>query len=121
MLECMEKPFREPTFTWPFRVALFVSVVPFVVALLLLAAVAVFGMSPSLAAWGLPILLIACGSTAATQIFSGLTGVVTLASSRHMRTALNIIAIAVAIFSLVFLSMIGWAWRIGTLTGWGDR
>jgi len=114
LLERMAKSFGDPAFTWPFRVGLFAILAPVATMALAVVAVKVVGMSPSIAKWTLQVTLGVCAATATAQLTAVLVSIFKLVSKPHMRTKLNLIATAIALLSLAFLGMIGWAWRIQT-------
>ena len=85
---------------------------PFALLLLYIPAVAILGMSAGLASWTFIVSSAVCAATAIAQTFAACAGVAQLVSRRDLRTKLNVISLAVAAFSLLFLAMIGWAWQI---------
>ena len=110
----MRKAFGDATFTWPFGLGMFASVVPFAVGFVAIAVVTVLGMSERPISWALRTTLVACGVTAAVQLVAVATATFQLALTPQTRTRLNLVALAIALFSLGFLAIIGWVWRIET-------
>ena len=106
----MAKLFGAPTFTWPFRVAIFTPVAPFIVILMWLGILAIWGESAPerLIELTLGVFWMICAAAAIAEVIAVPTAARLLLLDQGARTSLNVLSFIGGAIAVVFLAIIGW-------------